>query len=43
LADYKSEGDIDKKDEPEDRAWAIDLAGMLDDYNNGDLGPGHCE
>jgi hypothetical protein len=43
LDDYKAEGDIDKKDEPEDRAWAIDLAGLLDDYNNGYIGPGHCD
>jgi hypothetical protein len=43
LLEYESEGDIDKKTEAEDRAEAIDLAGMLDDYNNGDLGPGHCD
>jgi hypothetical protein len=43
LKEYESEEDIDKKTEPVDRAWAIDLAGMLDDYNNGDLGPGHCD
>jgi hypothetical protein len=43
LLEYESEGNIDKKDYPEDRAWAIDLAGMLDDYNNGRLGPGHCD
>jgi hypothetical protein len=26
-----------------DKAMAIDLAGMLDDYNNGQTGPGHCD
>lgn len=25
-----------------DRATAIALAGILDDYNSGDIGPGHC-
>ena len=43
LLNYESDGDIDKKDEPEDRAEAIYLAGILDDYNNGLLGPGHCD
>ncbi len=38
---YQSEGNIPKKSP--DRALAIDLAGILDDYNNGIIGPGHCD
>ena len=30
------------KDDP-NRAIAIELAGTLDDYNNGVIGPGHCD
>ncbi|VGO17551.1 hypothetical protein PDESU_06148 [Pontiella desulfatans] len=37
---YQNKGTIPKKSP--DRALAIDLAGILDDYNNGDIGPGHC-
>jgi len=41
LAYYQSEGNIPKK--TDDRDEAIDLAYMLDDYNNGVIGPGHCD
>ena len=27
----------------DDRAWALELAQYLDDYNNGRIGPGHCD
>lgn len=40
LETYMEDGKIPKKSS--DRALAIDLAGILDDYNNGDIGPGHC-
>jgi hypothetical protein len=32
-----------KKTNPALRQYWIDLAEVLDDYNNGDIGPGHCE
>ncbi len=32
-----------KKTNPALRQYWIDLAEILDDYNNGDIGPGHCE
>jgi hypothetical protein len=41
LVQYESEAYIPKK--TEDRDLAIYLAGMLDDYNNGLIGPGHCD
>ena len=41
LLQYKDEGTIPKKSE--DRDLAIDLASILDDYNNGLIGPGHCD
>lgn len=41
LIAYEDEGTIPRKSE--DRDWAIDLAEMLDDYNNGLIGPGHCD
>jgi len=41
LEEYMDEGTIPKNSE--DRAWAIDLAYMLDLYNNGEIGPGHCD
>jgi len=41
LLQYKDEGTIPKKSL--DRDLAIDLASMLDDYNNGIIGPGHCD
>ena len=41
LEDYEAEGDIPKK--TSDRDWAIDLAYILDAYNNGFIGPGHCD
>lgn len=41
LDEYADEGTIPKG--TSDRAYAIYLAGMLDAYNNGDIGPGHCD
>ena len=41
LEEYQDEETIPKKSM--DRDLAIDLASMLDDYNNGLLGPGHCD
>ena len=41
LEQYKDEGTISKKSP--DRGLAIDLARVLDDYNNGILGLGHCD
>jgi hypothetical protein len=41
LVEYEDKVDIPKK-EKQDRAQAIYLAGILDDYNNGYIGPGHC-
>ena len=41
LLEYKDEESIPKKSS--DRDLAIDLASMLDDYNNGIIGPGHCD
>jgi hypothetical protein len=41
LETYMAAGDIPKKSP--DRALAINLACMLDDYNNGLIGPGHCD
>jgi len=41
LAEYLDEGNIPKKSP--DRDLAIDLASILDDYNNGITGPGHCD
>jgi hypothetical protein len=29
--------------EPEDRQMVNDWKGMMDDYNNGIIGPGHCD
>jgi hypothetical protein len=42
LTTYASELDIPKDTAPDDRARAIELAGILDMYNNGDIGPGYC-
>lgn len=41
LEQYEEEGTIPKKSS--DRDWAIDLATILDYYNNGFIGPGHCD
>lgn len=41
LAAYAAEGSIPKK--TSDRDDAIDLATLLDAYNNGVIGPGHCD
>jgi hypothetical protein len=41
LVAYESEASI-PKNQKVDRARAIYLAGILDDYNNGYIGPGHC-
>ncbi len=41
LETYMDDGVIPKKSS--DRGLAIYLASMLDDYNNGLLGPGHCD
>jgi hypothetical protein len=41
LVEYLDEGKIPKKSA--DRTLAIDLASILDDYNNGVIGPGHCD
>ncbi len=41
LDKWESSGVIPKKDP--DRATAIALAGLLDGYNNGLVGPGHCD
>ncbi len=41
LVEYMDDGVIPKK--TDDRALAIYLAGVLDDYNNGLLGPCHCD
>ena len=40
LVQYESEASIPKKSD--DRALAIALAEILDTYNNGYIGPGHC-
>jgi len=40
LIQYENEVSIPKRSA--DRDLAIDLAGLLDDYNNGLVGPGHC-
>jgi hypothetical protein len=40
LVEYEAKMDIPKKSD--DRAWAIELYELLDDYNNGYIGPGHC-
>ncbi|MCK5851115.1 MAG: hypothetical protein KAH23_09390 [Kiritimatiellae bacterium] len=41
LEQYQNQGTISKKSP--DRDLAIDLASILDDYNNGIIGPGHCD
>jgi len=41
LEAYAGKGTIPKKSD--DRDAAIALASMLDDYNNGVIGPGHCD
>jgi hypothetical protein len=41
LETYETDVDIPKR-EKADRAFAISLATILDDYNNGLTGPGHC-
>ena len=41
LNQYKDEGTISKKSP--DRDLAINLASILDDYNNGLIGPCHCD
>lgn len=38
-ADLLDDCEIDR----EDREYALDLADLLDDYNNGRIGPGHCD
>ena len=34
---------LSKKTKNPDRDEAIQLAGLLDSYNNGVIGPGHCQ
>lgn len=41
LADYDW-NDWDSLTE-EEQEWVLDLKDMFDDYNNGDIGPGHCD
>lgn len=41
LSAYEDKGTIPKKSS--DRDDAIDLASILDAYNNGEIGPGHCD
>ena len=41
LVQYQTDVDIPKRHKV-DRARAIQLATILDDYNNGYTGPGHC-
>jgi hypothetical protein len=40
---YETARDIPKSKTNDDRALALSLAAVLDQYNNGLIGPGHCE